>query len=60
MKCAGETGPYWQKGFFDHGLRSAESCQEKWLYVQQNPVRAGLVQHADEWSYQGEIHQLTL
>lgn len=30
--------PYWQKGFFDHVLRSDESYSEKWLYVQENPV----------------------
>ena len=35
--------PHWQKGFFDHVLRGGESYSEKWEYVFQNPVRAGLV-----------------
>jgi len=35
--------PHWQDGFFDHLLRSDESYGEKWNYVLQNPVRAGLV-----------------
>jgi hypothetical protein len=35
--------PFWQKGFFDHVLRSAESYEQKWNYVRYNPVRAGLV-----------------
>jgi hypothetical protein len=45
----------WQKSFFDHVLRSDESAAEKWEYVRQNPVRAGLVASADEWPYAGEI-----
>ncbi len=45
----------WQPGFFDHVLRSDESYDEKWNYVKENPVRAGLVQIASEWPYQGEI-----
>ena len=45
----------WQPGFFDHVLRSDESYAEKWNYVRENPVRAGLVKVADDWPYQGEI-----
>ena len=47
-------GPHWQKGFFDHILRSGESYRQKWEYVRENPVRAGLVTTADEWAYQGQ------
>ena len=50
--------PHWQKGFFDHVLRSEESYAKQWEYVAENPVRAGLVQSADNWPYQGEIHVL--
>jgi len=46
---------FWQPGFFDHILRSNESYSEKWNYVRENPVRAGLVAAADEWPFQGEI-----
>jgi REP element-mobilizing transposase RayT len=45
----------WQPGFFDHILRSEESYAEKWNYVRDNPVRAGLVETADDWPYQGEV-----
>jgi len=45
----------WQRGFFDHLIRNSESYSEKWDYVRQNPVRAGLVSDADEWRFQGEI-----
>ena len=45
----------WQRGFFDHVMRNAESYSEKWHYVGENPVRAGLVARAENWPYQGEI-----
>ncbi len=45
----------WQPGFFDHLLRSSESYEQKWNYVRENPVRAGLVDIADDWEYQGEF-----
>jgi REP element-mobilizing transposase RayT len=45
----------WQAEFFDHILRSDESYAEKWNYVRDNPVRAGLVKGAEAWPYQGEI-----
>ena len=47
--------PHWQPGFFDHILRHSESYSDKWDYVVQNPVRANLVEHAEEWPYQGEV-----
>jgi putative transposase len=50
--------PHWQRGFFDHLIRRSESYSEKWEYVRQNPVRAGLVTAAEEWPYQGEIVRL--
>ncbi len=58
LKCSGMPGPYWQERFFDHVLRSEESHAQKWLYVRDNPVRAGLVATWSDWSYQGEISRL--
>jgi putative transposase len=40
---------------FDHVLRSDESYGQKWQYVRENPVRAGLVSCSEDWPYQGEI-----
>ncbi len=51
-------GTHWEKDFFDHVLRSAESYWQKMEYVRQNPVRAGLVKRPEDWPYQGEIHRL--
>jgi REP element-mobilizing transposase RayT len=52
------VAPHWQKTFFDHLLRSGESYSEKWNYVRENPVRAGLVKTADDWPFVGEIFRL--
>ncbi|MFN2623273.1 MAG: transposase [Chthoniobacterales bacterium] len=45
----------WQRRFFDHVLRNEESYAQKWEYVRDNPVRAGLVTDPDDWPYAGEI-----
>ena len=42
----------WQPGCFDRLMRSDESLHEKWLYLQENPVRAGLVSNSGDWPYQ--------
>jgi REP-associated tyrosine transposase len=52
------AGPFWQKGFFDHVLRSHDSYAAKWDYVRNNPVRAGLVANADDWRFTGRIVDL--
>lgn len=49
------TGPVWQKEFFDRLLRSDESYAEKWSYVRDNPVRAGLVGRWEDWPWQGFV-----
>jgi putative transposase len=55
MKASMGCGPFWEKGFFDHLLRSDESYREKCYYVRQNPVAAGLAKDADDWTWQGFI-----
>jgi len=46
---------FWQPGFHDHLLRRDDSYSEKWNYVRENPVRAGLVADAQDWPYASEI-----
>lgn len=58
LRSVGVAPPYWQKGFFDHVLRSEESYSAKWNYVLDNPVRAGFVQRAEDWPFAGEINDL--
>ena len=58
LRTLGCDAPHWQKGFFDHLLRSSESYSQKWDYVRDNPVRAGWVAILEDWPYAGEIHDL--
>ena len=36
-------------------VRSAEFRAEKWAYVRENPVRAGLVIRAEDWPFAGAV-----
>jgi REP element-mobilizing transposase RayT len=49
---------FWQPGFVDHLLRHDESYGQKWHYVWENPVRAGLAARPEDWPYQGEIARI--
>jgi REP element-mobilizing transposase RayT len=42
----------WQQGCFDRLLRWDESISDKWEYLRQNPVRAGLVRDPEDWPFQ--------
>ena len=55
--CAKDQ-PVWQVDFWDRQLRKGEHYGERWEYVRQNPVRAGLVKNADDWPWQGVINEL--
>ncbi|HEY2138822.1 MAG TPA: hypothetical protein VGH00_01985 [Chthoniobacterales bacterium] len=46
----------WQPGCFDRLLRSGESLHDKWLYVEENPVRAGWVDRWQDWPYRYEFN----
>ena len=50
-KTLGSQPWEWQRGCFDRLLRSDENLHSKWIYVQDNPVRQGLVQRAQDWPY---------
>ena len=58
LRTQGTAAPHWQKGFFDHVMRSADSYSLKWDYVRANPIRAGLASSPEAWPYQGQIHDL--
>jgi len=58
LRSASFASPHWEKGFFDHVIRSEESYDQKWEYVRRNPVRASLVDEPDAYPYAGEIFQL--
>jgi len=47
-----------EKDVLSHILRSGDSYSEKWKYVRENPVRAGLVKAWSDWPFVGEILDL--
>ena len=54
----GAKAPTFQPHGFHHRLRRDENYHDKWEYVRMNPVRAGLVQNANDWPYQGILNEL--
>ena len=48
----GRTGePFWQDESFDHWIRSRKDLEGTSIYIEQNPVKAGLVSSPDEWPW---------
>ncbi len=61
QKSNRETGlqkTVWQRDYWDTQLRNNEKYAEKWQYVTNNSVRAGLVTNTEAWPYQGELNVL--
>ena len=41
-----------------HRLRDGENYSEKWMYVQENPVRKGLIKRVEDWPFKGRVFDL--
>ena len=50
-------GYLWQKGYYDRALRDETEIEPHVIYIEQNPVRAGLVKSAEDWPWSS--YQLT-
>ena len=55
---AQEKSEKFQTGGSHQRLRDGESYSQKWQYVRENPVRAGLVKRPEEWPYFGRVHEI--
>jgi len=44
-------GPVWQREFFDRYVRDDEHYRNVVKYIHQNPVKARLVQRAEDWQW---------
>jgi len=55
-----DAQPEWkfQSRGWHHRLRDGENYSEKWIYVQENPFRKGLVQKIEDWPFKGRIFDL--
>jgi type I restriction enzyme R subunit len=47
----GRQGDFWQRESYDHWVRGPDELERILLYVEGNPVKAGLVQSPHEWPY---------
>jgi REP element-mobilizing transposase RayT len=50
-KIAGGTGRVWQPEYWDRYIRDDLHFVKAVEYIEMNPVRAGLVQSTDRWSW---------
>ena len=52
--------PEWkfQSRGWHHRMRDGENYSEKWLYVQENPVRKGLCKRIEDWPFKGKVFDL--
>ncbi len=44
-------GPLWKLGYHDHSLRAETEISSIVWYIEQNPVKAELVEQAEEWEW---------
>ena len=51
----GEGAKFWQRSFYDHGLRKSEDMIDVALYILNNPVRAGLVRDFHDYPLCGSM-----
>jgi REP element-mobilizing transposase RayT len=47
----GRRGRFWQEESYDHCVRDDDELERIINYVEQNPVRAGLVKRAEQWRF---------
>ena len=47
------SGKLWQRGFYDHILRSDENVTKAAEYILGNPVRKGIVERMEEYPFSG-------
>jgi REP element-mobilizing transposase RayT len=50
-KLLGRNGAFWQRDYFDRFIRDEAHLQACIRYIQQNPVKAGLVGRPEDWPY---------
>ena len=54
----GFRGKLWQKSWYDHIARKEEDLVAICQYILANPVRKGLVKHAEDWPYSDMVDPL--
>jgi putative transposase len=47
----GRSGPFWHADYFDRYMRTEDQFHRTVHYVEQNPVKAGLADSAEDWPW---------
>jgi putative transposase len=55
----GSAFPVWQKSFTERRMRDAEEFMVRREYIHQNPVRAGMVQYAEDYAFSSAFGRRT-
>lgn len=50
-KCRDKRGPIWQDERYDRIVRDESELQEKWGYIRENPVKAGLAAVSEDYPW---------
>jgi putative DNA methylase len=50
-KMLGLSGEFWQPDYFDRVMRDDKHFHDTALYIENNPVKAGLVRLPEEWQF---------
>ncbi|MCH8291674.1 transposase [Candidatus Poribacteria bacterium] len=50
-KILGRSGKFWQREAFDHWVRDNAEFERIIYYIENNPVRARLVSHPEDWHF---------
>jgi putative transposase len=50
-KVLGRTGKFWDHEVYDHWVRDNDEFARIVAYIEQNPVKAGLVSQPDDWRF---------
>jgi REP element-mobilizing transposase RayT len=50
-KILGRSGPFWQREYFDRFIRNEDHYRNAVRYIEDNPVKAGLVMLPEDWRF---------
>ena len=55
----GDEGRLWQTRYYDHNVRTYESFVKKLRYIHRNPVKRGLAERPEDWTWSSFRHYAT-
>jgi len=55
-RLIGDASHFWQKRYYDFNVRNHEQFVEKLHYIHSNPVKRGLCERPEDWSWSSFLH----